>query len=326
MTSSSNSNQSMKAAAIVTIIALLGLNIFQFISRNNLVKLNETQETELVEAEKLQTELEKEYYQALSDLEEHKSNNLELNALIDSQKEELKQQKEKISRLITDSKDLRVAKEQLFLLRSKVEQYVTELENLREENTALVQANLNLTESNMELTDSIEEERMFNQELQTEKEHLSDENQKLQEAREKLEYKVDMASIIEVSGINAEGLMRRDDKEVSRNKAEKVDVLRLCFETSANEIAGSGVETFHLRILSPQGTTLAEEQMGSGIMVDRKSGEKMRYTQAKIIEYDAKSSQICTRWAPNAPFMPGNYQVEIYNKGFLAGTGSFRLK
>jgi len=31
-------------------------------------------------------------------------------------------------------------------------------------------------------------------------------------------------------------------------------------------------------------------------------------------------------WEPNTEFQQGEYKVEVYNKGFLAGKGSFELK
>lgn len=50
------------------------------------------QNAELIESTKVKADLEKTYYQALSDLEEMRGNNSELNAMIETQKTELKKQ------------------------------------------------------------------------------------------------------------------------------------------------------------------------------------------------------------------------------------------
>ena len=112
----SQSKQNFRAAAIVAIIALLGLNIVQFFSNRSLTKVNDQQESELVQLEQTRAELEKEYYQARSSLEELRSSNADLNELITSQQNELQEQKERISRLLRDSRALAKAKDEIATL------------------------------------------------------------------------------------------------------------------------------------------------------------------------------------------------------------------
>jgi len=73
-------------------------------------------------------------------------------------------------------------------------------------------------------------------------------------------------------------------------------------------------------------SSIAVDDSGSGVFTNSASGDQLRYTMAKEFDYDQKAEQLCTTWAPGDGFGKGNYEVEIYNKGYLAGSTSFRLK
>ena len=61
-------------------------------------------------------------------------------------------------------------------------------------------------------------------------------------------------------------------------------------------------------------------------IINKKTGEEIRYTQVKEYDYVNDETDLCFDWQPNTPFQKGNYDVEIYNKGHLAGKGNFVLK
>ena len=81
-----------------------------------------------------------------------------------------------------------------------------------------------------------------------------------------------------------------------------------------------------MRVINPTGETLAIEEMGSGIMSSSVSNEQIRYTKVQEYDYSNDATQLCFKWAPKTSFDPGTYQVEVYNKGYVAGTGAFTLK
>jgi hypothetical protein len=67
--------------------------------------------------------------------------------------------------------------------------------------------------------------------------------------------------------------------------------------------------------------------MGSGMMTNKKTGEEVRFSKMEEIDYANNEAQSCIVWAPsNASFVKGAYQIEVYNKGFLAGTSKLTLK
>lgn len=94
------SKQNFTAIAIALIIGLLGLNIYQWYNNSKLSQTNEVKQSEVMELQKLNAELDQDYQAAVESLEEMRGDNQELNGLIDNQKAELKVQKDKINDLI----------------------------------------------------------------------------------------------------------------------------------------------------------------------------------------------------------------------------------
>ncbi|MDX1478119.1 MAG: hypothetical protein R3301_10480 [Saprospiraceae bacterium] len=323
----SNKNQRLIAIAIVVIIALLGINGYLLYDKINKDKLIEQQKAELIDTEKMQAELEKEYYQSLSDLEEMKSTNAELNSIIESQQQELKSQKDRISLLIRDKKDLETARTELARFKELTAQYVDEIETLKQENEQLAEANTILSEEKRILTSEVQKEREANEELSTAQAELLAEKASLEEEKTSLSRTVNFASVIKVENIEATGYrLRNSGKESERKKASVIDGLKIGFTTTENVVAGSGVERFYVRVIDPLGETLAIEDLGSGVLTSSENEAQIRFTQYRDLEYEQEPTNVCVNWQPGLTFNPGNYTVEIYNKGHLAGTTTFSLK
>ena len=320
---SQSSQQKLLALATVAIIALLGLSAFLIYTKVNQDKLIKSQSAELIEETRLKADLEKEYYQALSDLEEMRGNNSELNAMIETQKAELKKQKDKIDGLIKTSKELDKARDEI----SRLRVYVTEVEELKKQNAALRDTNEVLSTQRDELVIQVQQERVTNEALTTERTALSSQNEALQQEREVLARKVDIASSIKVADISAVGYkVRSSGKEADSKKARTIDGIKICFNTTNNVIVSNGMETFYIRVINPLGEVMAIQDLGSGDMKLSNTGESIQYTQSVELEYTNEPSPGCINWQPGIPFETGTYQVEIYNKGFMAGKGSFTLK
>ncbi len=320
---SQSSQQKLLALATVAIIALLGLSAFLIYTKVNQDKLIKSQNVELIEETRLKADLEKEYYQALSDLEEMRGNNTELNAMIETQKAELKKSKDRIDGLIKTSKELDKAREEIGRLRN----FVTEAEELKKQNAILRDTNVALAAKRDELVIQVEQERVTNEMLATERTELTTQNESLQQEREVLARKVDIASSIKVSDISAVGyIVRGSGKEAVSKRAKTIDGMRICFNTTNNVIVSGGMETFYIRIINPLGEVMAIQDLGSGDMKLSNTGESVQFTQAVELEYSNEPAPGCINWQPGIPFETGTYQVEIYNKGFLAGKGSLTLK
>lgn len=315
-----NSKQSLVAIAAVIIVALLGVNAFLLIKNINKNKELEAQAVQLDETERLKDSLETQYNQAILDLDQMKGTNAELNAIIDQQKAELSVQKEKIAGLITNKKDLTRAREEIKKLTTQLEQYVAEINQLKSENQ-------NLYSQNEMLNQDLTAQKSQNQELSTAKAALVSEKQALETEKNTLSEKVTFASVVKVQEISVTGYKEKDSGKLAKKKyAKNVDQLQLCFKALANKVTEPGSEKFYVRIINPVGETVAVDDQGSGVLKVKDSGTEIRYTQMVMEDYSNEEKNVCLVWASQTPFAKGNYEVEVYNKGFLAGKGTFRLK
>ncbi len=324
--SQKNSQSQLIAVASITILVLLGIIGWQFYNSSQKDKLIAKHESESAEAEQVRVELEKEYYEALSDLEELRSDNTELNGMIESQKEDLKKQKKQIASLITNKKDLAVAREEIKKLREQAEAAVAQLEELQKENEVLAANNERLLQEKEILTDEVTKERQVNDELLTVKAALVEEKEDLTKERNMLSKKVTRASVINVTDIDVQGYkLKGSGKEVKRGSAKNVDLLKICFKANENAVADPGNEEFFVRIISPEGETIAVEDMGSGVITDWESNEEVRFTKSKELMYTGTDAMSCLSWQSETPMVKGLYSVLVYNKGYKAGESTFKL-
>ena len=332
MSISKDSSQKFTAIAAVVIVALLGINAFLLYNKMQLDKANEKLTMEVDEGEKLKVELEKQYYEALSELESMRTNNEELNALIDSQKVALETSRGRIARLIrsgkTNKADLESAREQITLIRSQLDGYVTEVNTLKEEIGLLTETNQKLNEEKTALQTEIAEERTMNEELVSAKAALVSEKESLIGEKEELTKTVTKASTVKVNNVSGTAWkVKKSGKPKKTKYAKNTDRVKVCFTTTGNDLAATGTEKFHVRIINPLGETLAIEDMGSGVMTTAGAGDELRYTMVKELDYNNSEPGVgCFLWEPNVAFTPGKYTLEVFNKGYPAGQGDFLLK
>lgn len=318
-----NNRTGFIVAIAILAVAAIGL-LVTTISQN---QAKTEMSSKLDETEKVKADLEKQYYTALSELEEMKGSNEEMNALIEKQKEELTTQKERIDVLLRDSKNLGAARTELKNLRAQVQQYVAQINQLKQENGELT-ANVNkLSEEKTSLESNLEQERSARTEVESAKAALVSEKETLEKDRAALSSKVNFASVIKVSDVEIQSLRSKSNGKFAKERqAKDVNQIQICFNTTVNEVAEAGNEVYNIRIIDPQGVTLSVADLGSGEFTSSSNSEKIPFTTAKEFSYSNNVSQLCSNWAPNQPFTKGTYKVEIYNKGYLAGSSSFSLK
>ena len=321
-----NSKYRIIAIAAVIILALLAANIFLLVGYNKRGSENLELSSKFEESEQLKAELETQYYDALSELEEMRGNNDELNALIDQQKEELEQQKNRIEKLLANQGSLDRARKEMKRLNAQVEQYLAEINQLKAENEELTVKNTQLSDENQTLNQDLTNQRDINQQLDSEKQTLLSEKDELSKEKSQLSETVTKASVIQLNTIEGYGLKKRKSgKAVKKKNVKNIDYLEVCFNTTANDITQQGAEFFYVRIVNPRGETMAIDELGSGVFTNKTTGEQMRYTKVREIDYDGGTSQYCVTWSPGQAFSQGSYDVEIYNKGYLAGSSKFEL-
>ena len=326
--SSSSGNSRLLPIALVAIIALLGVAAYQYSQNSDLRKSYDNTVAKLDETETLKSEINAQYYASLAELEEMKGSNAAINAELDAAKADLMESKKRIDVLMKDKRNLAKVREELASLKELTAEYVSEINKLREENGLLAEQNMNLSSANEGLMRTVADATAANEELTSAKASLMSEKEVLVKERAELSNTVTMASVINIENIDVTGLRMKDSgKTVKKKYAKNVDLIDICFETMPNKVTQPGVEEFYVRIINPLGETLAVEEMGSGVIENVLTKEKVRYTKKAEHTYTTNSvSQVCIKWdAPNQ-LSKGDYGVEVYNKGYLSGQGSFTLK
>lgn len=325
MTSKSKNN--LSAIAIIAIIALLGLNGYQWFSNSQLKTQNIRQETELVELEKVQAELEQDYTAALEGLEDMRGDNTELNSLIESQKVELKSQKDKINGLIWTKRELNKAKEEIANMNSQAAQYVAELANLRDENATLMASNSQLKQQNSSLNTQYLNEQSAKKEIEEARAVLAAEKERLAKTNEVLDTKVDMANAIKINFMKVQGYQLKDNgKKKKKSRAKNINLIEVCFTTETNLVTPAGQKEFQVRLIDPLGETVAREDMGSGVLTNKLDNTQVRYTTSGVMDYNNEDTEGCITWKVNDRLPKGMYDVQIYNNGFQVGTGNYKMK
>ena len=321
----SKSNTSLIAWLVA--IALLAMNIFQWYSNNQLKSSLAKEESIHTDLQKVHTALETSYEDSMANLEEMRGTNDELNELIETQQADLAKQKEKINGLIWTSKELKKAKAEIELMNSTAAGYLAEIRQLKEANEGLTASNQKLFGDNELLTTNLNQSMKDIERLDSTKTVLVSLKEELSSENSMLADKVDMAEAIKVNAINVEGFKKKDSGELkATKKAKNISVIRSCLLTETNMVTASGDETFYIRIINPQGETIAVESAGSGVITNKLTNDEVRYTSSGTVAYDQKDTQVCIDFTPNHALSAGLYQIETYNKDYMVGKGSFLLK
>lgn len=324
---SNTSRSGLVALAIAAIIGLLCFSGYLLWKNKNLQQVSENQSMQIDESEKLKAELEKQYYESLSELEEMRGNNDELNALIEKQKDELKEKKNQIYRLLKSKNALADARTEMTAMRVQLDQYVSELNQLKQQNVELTAKTVKLEKNNESLRNDLTSKIEENTQLETARATLVSEKETLTTKAVSLGEKVSVASVVKISNVEVTGWkIKNNGKAVKKKYAKNIERLEMCFSTIDNTVVPAGEENFFIRIINPLGETLAVEELGSGELTEKLNDQPIRYTKTATIDYQNDRGDFCTTWEPNLSFSKGNYSVEIYNKGYLAGTGEFMLK
>ncbi|MBK7811460.1 MAG: hypothetical protein IPO62_09495 [Saprospiraceae bacterium] len=326
-TSNQRSNQNLKAAVLVAILALLGANVYQFVNNRSLQKDNMTKETEIVELDKAKAELEKQYQESVAELNTMKTDNEELNRSIEVQKEEIRLQKDKISLLLVDSKNLRKAKDEMANMKNKLNEYVTEINRLKNENQELSTSNVQLSADKEQLSKDVQTKEQEKRELENIKSTLISEKENISSEKEALSARVNKAGAINLQKIQVDGFQSRDGKKPrEKSNASEIDFIQVCFKTTKNANADSGTETFYIRIINPIGETQTIESSGSGVIKNLATKETVKYSTIANVQYNNNEQEGCGKFSNPGGFQKGVYQVEVYNKGYKVGVGSLKLK
>ena len=312
-----NSNGKLHAMYIILIALLIGGLVY-----TNL-KLKKSKETIVVTEKQrddvttLKSELDRKYNESLLEIESYRAENAGLDSLLMIKEQELTSKKAKIDALLTQISSLKsgdASKAKLIL----------------EAQTLMKQ----MDDDKAKLQTSIDSLIAVNKQLYQERDSVTGElittiqkKQKAEEDNQKMKDRIDKASILSTANILAIPIrMTKKGKEDEVKKAKDAEKLRVCFDLLQNKIAPAGETEVAVRIISPDGSTIQIQNLGSGTLKDATTGNDIPFTYTITPDYQNETKTVCSYWAQTFNFAPGKYSVEVYEKGFLIGQSSFSMK
>ena len=194
----------------------------------------------------------------------------------------------------------------------KIKEYQKELGTLRAIMRKMVGEIDSLNTLNKELVEENSRVRGEYTEAQLNVQKLSSENETLSEA-------VQRGSVIQARSISLVGL---NGREKVVNRASRTVKLKVCMTLMANPIAKSGSCLVYLRIFAPDGVLLADPEGGIFTL----NGETVAYSAVREVEYANADLDLCVFYGEKGTYAKGNYKVEAYIHGSLAGTGEAVLR
>jgi len=291
---------------LLIIIALLaGANIYLWVKLNQ--KTKETvmlHDTMNVDSMRI-VDLDSKYNQAISDLQGMKGQNASLDSLLNQKEEQIKQMQSDLKKHKMSEGEY---KKQVGNLQKLIDDLKVQITTLEKEKGILVQQKDSLGSA---LTVQI------------------DESGKLKEQNKVLGRKALIGSLLKPSNMKATGVFGKGskNKEKETTNARKVEKIKVCFDVGENKAADAGTKTFMLRLIGPEGSTMAVQSQGSGTFEMAESGEQMPYTTKTDITYAQTSQNVCMYWGGSAGGFPkGKYTAELYQEGYKIGVQQFILK
>jgi hypothetical protein len=295
------SNNVMRAIAIVLAILVIGLIILLMQTRTSLKSLLAEKEQQrfelqqeldsvLVEHAKVKTE-----YGQLSDSLFVKDSVIQANAL-------------EIKRLLDTEWEYYKVKKKLAQLQLVAQGYVMQMDSL-------YRVNASLSEENVAIKKDLKD-------LKKEKEQMAND-------AKVLTGKVEIAAILRAINMEAAGIRMRSggEKEVTTDKVQRVDQVRVCFTIGENEIATPGKKDIYIRIARPDQEILVKSKLDEYSF--EYQGEQLQYSMMQSIDYANKAVDLCIYWKKefsNQEMKAGLYHVDIFCENSIIGHTTFTLR
>jgi uncharacterized protein YoxC len=298
----SRSNNTLIAIIIVLAISVVVLVIMLINTRNNLKSL-------LAEKEQQRYELKQELDSVLV---EHEKVKVEYGQLADSlqlKDSVIQANATEIRRLLDTEWEYYKVKKKLAQLQLVAQGYVVQMDSLYRVNASLSEENVSIK-----------------RDLKT----LKKEKEAVENDRKALTAKVEIAAVLKAINMEATAIRVRGnsgEKEVTTDKVQRVDQVRVCFTIGENAIALPGTKDIYIRIARPDQEILVKGRLDDFSF--EYQGERLQYSMMKTITYENAAFDLCAYWKKefsSQEMMPGLYHVDIFCENSIIGHTTFTLR
>ena len=275
---------------LAVVSVLLGVLLYKMTQERNTAK----EDLQYTEAEK--TKLEGQLKGLIVEYDSLKTSNDTLNQQIEIEQDKIKKL---LSYNASNVVKIKMYKRELETLRQVMRSYIVQIDSLNTKNRQLTEEN---------------------QQVHTQISALSSKNQELQQNNMELSSTVKIAQKLSAKDIVAEGLNRNSKP---KDRASKVEKVRVCFTVRENPVAEAGNKMIFLRIVrSSDEVVLASQDAGSFDF----NGKTMAYSAKRELEYEKADIDMCIFWDVSEELKPDTYFVTLYSEGYEIGNTTFVLK
>ena len=308
--STPKSNNSNKIIIIVLAAALLLTVGYIIYDKSKSKELYAQLQEQFTNVDSARNDLQNDFNEVSKKLDELNGTNIELqgalaskNAELDKRKAELSNKQREIASLLKKNKlsaaEYDKAKQLIAELNGQIQDYVTQIEQLKQENAALVVERDNLVTEKTQIQETLTA-------TETAKKNVEDVASTLH------------ASNISIAAINVKG----SGKEVSTSTAKRADLMRIGFDIDENRLAASGTKEVYVIVTAPDGTVISNGET----FTTREEGDK-KFTSKVDVNYEqGKKVPVSFDWKQGTKYQTGDYRIEIYHNGYKIGEGRKSLK
>jgi hypothetical protein len=140
-----------------------------------------------------------------------------------------------------------------------------------------------------------------------------------------LEQKILLSSLFRLDQVDVDGVKQKAGGRILRARNIKaLKSIRIGFDTGDNKFLDSGKVVFYYRVIGPTGETLMDTGMGSGTL-QLAAGGKIDYSKTMEINWENTNNRLEVYWKKDFT-TAGIYKVEVYQTGYLIGSGQVKLR
>jgi hypothetical protein len=288
----------------LTIIGILtvlcGVLTWQYLEQKKLAETTEViKETIIIERDNVKNEL-----LALQEqYAELKTNDAALQKELDEKRAQIEELLAQAEKHKGDAYMIAKLKKETETLRQIMKGYVRTIDSLNTLNQGLI----------------VQRDKI-SKELEGEKSKTS----QLASEKEKLQGVVNIASALKTSSIKATGVRYKSGgkKEDETNKAKRVEKLKVVFNLAVNELAKPGERTMYLRVLTPDGKEMAQDESA---MV-KFNGARGYYASKESINYNNQELMVKMLTEKKDEWLPGQYIIEVVCEELVIGKTTVTLE
>lgn len=291
-------NKSTQYLLLALLILSIAGNVFQYKNNQQDVATRDSKIDTLVT---VQTELEHELAETGKELESYRGIAANLDSLLDDANGKISAQEAKIKQLLSSEKN--TAK-----LNKKLKQELAELRKLKDQ-----------------YLEKIDQLITENEQLKKENEEKAAAITKLNEEKSGLQGKVATAAQLKAEYIKVNSYKKKGSgKYVETSLAKRTNKIEVSLTVMDNKVAESGDRMVYVVITEPGGKVLAGTSMAK---FNNEKNEEVSATASYKVNYNGQKQDVKVAYeSEERELTPGNYTVDVYIDGTLVNTSTYILR